>query len=94
MTEREFLAALGARVRILRAARGITQRDVADATGIHRTIIGRIERGEINFGVDYLRRLAAALGTATTTLVPRIDPPPDAEVLPAGLLPADTTPDP
>jgi transcriptional regulator with XRE-family HTH domain len=94
MTEQEFLAALGARVRVLRAARGISQREVAAAAGIHRTVIGRIERGQVNFGVDFVRRLAHALGTTTTTLLPRIDPPPDTAPLPDGILPPDPPPTP
>jgi transcriptional regulator with XRE-family HTH domain len=92
MTEQEFLAALGARVRVLRAARGITQREVADAAGIHRTVIGRIEQGRVNFGVDFVRRLAHALGTTPPTLMPRIDPPPETDPLPADLFQPDSDP--
>jgi transcriptional regulator with XRE-family HTH domain len=72
MTEQEFLAAVGTRVRMLRAARDLTQRELADAAGLHRTLIGRIEHGTVNFGVDTLRRLAQALRTTTTALVPSL----------------------
>jgi transcriptional regulator with XRE-family HTH domain len=74
MTEEEFLADVGRRVRVLRAARDLSQRQLADAAGIHRTVVGRVERGRLNFGVDTLRRLAAALGTDTYALIPRLSP--------------------
>jgi transcriptional regulator with XRE-family HTH domain len=70
MTEQEFLTAIGVRVRVARAARGLTQREVAEGAGIHRTVVGRIESGRVNFGVDCLRRLARALDTTTTVLIP------------------------
>jgi transcriptional regulator with XRE-family HTH domain len=53
---------LGVRLRLVRVARGLSQRQIADAAGLHSTVIGRIERGEVNFGIDYLPRLARALG--------------------------------
>jgi transcriptional regulator with XRE-family HTH domain len=68
--EGEFLVAVGGRLRLARLACRLSQRQVADAAGIHRTVIGRIERGEVNFGVDYLWRLAAAVGVAAGSLLP------------------------
>jgi transcriptional regulator with XRE-family HTH domain len=73
LTEQEFLTALGIRLRLMRVARGLSQRQIADAAGIHRTVIGRIERGEVNFGIDYLRRLARALGVGASWLLPGAD---------------------
>jgi transcriptional regulator with XRE-family HTH domain len=72
-TEQKFLTALGTRLRLLRVARGQVLRQIANAAGIHRTVIGRIERGEVNFGIDYLRRLAQALGLAASWLLPGTD---------------------
>jgi transcriptional regulator with XRE-family HTH domain len=66
----DFLAALGTRVRLLRVARNLTQQDLADASGIHRTAIGSIEHGTVNFGVDSLPRLANALDTTAAALIP------------------------
>lgn len=72
MTVREFRAALGVRLRLMRVARGLSRREVA-AAGTHPTVIGRIERGEVNFGIDYLRRLARVLGIGASWLLPDTD---------------------
>lgn len=53
---------VGERVRELRLARGITSQEVlADAAQLHRTFIGRVERGETNVTVVTLARICAAL---------------------------------
>lgn len=44
---KKLLNAFGARVRELRTARGLSQEQLAELTGFHRTYIGMIERGEI-----------------------------------------------
>jgi transcriptional regulator with XRE-family HTH domain len=56
------LVALGARVRALRAAAGMTQERLAAAADVHWTYVGQIERGERNPTYKNLRRLAAGLG--------------------------------
>lgn len=53
---------LGKRVRVLRAARGWTQENLAEAAGVHRNYIGGIERGEINMSVVNLEKIARGLG--------------------------------
>jgi transcriptional regulator with XRE-family HTH domain len=68
--EWEFLAAVGIRLRLVRVACGLSQREFGDVAGIHRTVVGRIERGEINFGVAYLCRLAQTLGVPASSLLP------------------------
>jgi len=64
------LVALGRWLRLLRQARHMSQEQLADTAGVARTIIGRIERGEINFGVLYLWQLAAGLGVQVRDLFP------------------------
>lgn len=54
------LLALGRRVRGLRADAGLTQEGLAQASGLHWTYIGQIERGERN--LTYLNVLALARG--------------------------------
>jgi DNA-binding XRE family transcriptional regulator len=71
--ERNRLAALGIRIRLLRIARGKSQAEVASAAGMHRTVLGRIERGEVNFGIDYLWRLADVFGASVSELLPDDD---------------------
>ena len=51
---------LGHNVRRLRADHGLSQEQFADRTGIHRTYIGGIERGERNVTLQTLERLALA----------------------------------
>jgi transcriptional regulator with XRE-family HTH domain len=69
------LVALGGWVRILRQARKMSQEQLAEASGVARAIVGRIERGEINFGVLYLWQLARGLGIQVRDLFPESDDP-------------------
>ncbi|WP_241668330.1 helix-turn-helix domain-containing protein [Pedococcus bigeumensis] len=58
----DALVALGHRVRELRMARSMTQQQLADATGLHRVSINRLEHGQLDVGVSNVKALAAALG--------------------------------
>lgn len=49
-------------VRDLRKAKKLSQEDLADAAGLHRTYIGMIERGEKNITLANIAKLATALG--------------------------------
>jgi DNA-binding XRE family transcriptional regulator len=53
--------AIGARLRELREKKGISQDALALKSGIHRTVIGRVERGETNISVKTLHKLCDAL---------------------------------
>jgi transcriptional regulator with XRE-family HTH domain len=66
-------AALGRAVRDLRAARGMSQEDLAFVTGMHRTYIGGVERGERNPSLIALSRVASALGVRTWELLLRAE---------------------
>lgn len=55
------LKLLGLRIRELRKAKGLSQEDLADRCGLHRTYIGGVERGERNLGVLNLIGIARAL---------------------------------
>jgi transcriptional regulator with XRE-family HTH domain len=61
--------ALGAAVRKLRAERGISQEELADLSGMHRTYLGGIERGWRNPSYTNIRRIAAALEVPTSELM-------------------------
>lgn len=58
----EQLIGIGARVRQLRLARGLTQADLANLTGIHRVNISQFENGKIDLGISNAYALATALG--------------------------------
>lgn len=52
---------LGERVRALRKEAGLSQEELADAAGLHRTYIGAIERGERNISLINIVQIARAL---------------------------------
>ena len=66
-------AAVGRAVRDLRASRGMSQEDLAFVTGMHRTYVGGVERGERNPSLIALSRVASALGVRTWELLLRAD---------------------
>ena len=61
-------AAFGHRVRLLRAVRGMSQEDLAEAAGVHRTYVSSLERGLRNIGLDNIYALADALGVEPSEL--------------------------
>lgn len=62
-------ARLGARLRELRLAAGLTQAELARRTGIHRPNIARVEAGRHTPSLETLARLASAIGVPTTTVL-------------------------
>ena len=61
LEEVQFLRDLGFRLRELRQERKLTQAQLAERCGLHRTFIGSVERGERNAAVLSLRRIVRAL---------------------------------
>ena len=57
---------LGARLRELRLAAGLTQAELARRTGIHRPNIARVEAGRHTPSLETLARIASAIGVSTT----------------------------
>ena len=66
-------AAVGRAVRDLRASRGMSQEDLAFVTGMHRTYVGGVERGERNPSLIALSRVASALGVRPWELLQRAE---------------------
>ncbi|WP_346296474.1 helix-turn-helix transcriptional regulator [Rhodopseudomonas sp. P1] len=56
-------------VRNRRKQLGVSQEELADRSGLHRTYIGAIERGERNLTVASLEKLARALKCRVSDLV-------------------------
>jgi transcriptional regulator with XRE-family HTH domain len=69
LDQRHFLRHLGDRVRDVRMARHLTQAELADVCGLHRTFIGSVERGERNVSILNLRTIAAALRVGLAELL-------------------------
>lgn len=67
------LKKFGGQVRKLRKARGLSQEELAEITGLHRTYIGGIERGERNVAILNILRLAKALRVPPCELLKGID---------------------
>ena len=58
----------GERVRELRLARGLSQKELAFRAGIHRTYLGGIERRERNPSLRNISAVAEALGVTLSEL--------------------------
>ena len=52
---------LARNIRAFRHSLGISQEELAELSGLHRTYVGSIERGERNISIDNIERLARAL---------------------------------
>lgn len=63
------LQLFGARVRAERERLRISQEELADRAGLHRTYVGGVERGERNVGLLNLLRIAEALGLGPAELL-------------------------
>jgi len=63
------LKRLGVAVRNARKARGLSQEALADAAGIDRSHMGKIERGERNVTLLNVLRIAAALNGSAADLL-------------------------
>ncbi len=61
--EQAFLVTLGDRVVERRRELGLSQEQLGERAGLHRTYIGAVERGTTNLGVANLGYLAHALDT-------------------------------
>ncbi len=68
MRKDKDLIARGQTVRRFREAKGFSQEELADRSGLHRNYIGGIERGERNAGVRAVFKLARALDLHPTRL--------------------------
>ena len=59
----------GARVRHFRSFKGLSQEELADICGLHRTYIGSVERGERNITLISAEKIAIALGQPLALLL-------------------------
>ncbi|MCT0255308.1 MULTISPECIES: helix-turn-helix domain-containing protein [unclassified Synechocystis] len=73
MAKNHDLIKFGLRIRELRLLKSLSQEDLADLAGLHRTYIGGIERGERNVAFLNILRLAKALEIPLSELMQGID---------------------
>jgi transcriptional regulator with XRE-family HTH domain len=66
-------AAFGRAIRQYRAQRGFSQEELAHRSGMHRTYVGGIERGERNPSYTNILRVARALDVSASELIARAE---------------------
>lgn len=66
----DIRVAFGKRVREIRQARGMSQEELAFESGLHRTYISSVERGERNIAIINMHKIAKALGVDLRDLIP------------------------
>lgn len=66
--ESTVLVRYGNAVRKRRQELGISQEQLADRAGIHRTYVGDVERGERNLSLTNIERIARALEITVSDL--------------------------
>jgi transcriptional regulator with XRE-family HTH domain len=64
---------LGHKIRELRIAIELSQEELADASGLHRTYIGSVERGERNISLQNIVAIARALSVSPSILFEGIE---------------------
>lgn len=65
----DILSKFGRNVRQKRLSLGISQEDLAELAGVHRTYVGMIERGEKNITLLNIEKFAKALGMSIDDLI-------------------------
>jgi transcriptional regulator with XRE-family HTH domain len=64
---------LGRKIREQRIIIGVSQEELADISGLHRTYIGSVERGERNISLQNIVRIAQALSISPSVLFEGIE---------------------
>jgi transcriptional regulator with XRE-family HTH domain len=63
---------LGERIALLRKSKGMTQEQLAEAAGLHRPHICKIEAGKYATTIDVLQAIAEALGMTVDIIEPKL----------------------
>jgi transcriptional regulator with XRE-family HTH domain len=72
---RDIRERFGLAVKAGREALGLTQEELADRAGIHRTYLSDVERGSRNVSLLNIERLASALDLEASDLLRRAERP-------------------
>jgi transcriptional regulator with XRE-family HTH domain len=73
MVNKKWLTAFGNTLRDERQKAGLTQELLAEKSGLHRTYIGSVERGERNPTLLSIARIAGALHLPPSSLLRGVD---------------------
>jgi transcriptional regulator with XRE-family HTH domain len=73
MDDKALAEEIGALIRRLRTAAGMSQEEFADRCGVHRTYIGSIERGEKAITVETANKIVNALGMSLSQFFRRLE---------------------
>ena len=65
----ELTQILSENLRFLRSQKKLSQEELAEQCGIHRTYVGSVERGERNVTLSSLEMFASALGVTVPQLL-------------------------
>ena len=57
---------VGMQIALHRQSQGLTQEELAEKSGVHRTNVNKIERGTYNVSVDILDKICTALNLEIT----------------------------
>lgn len=60
-TQTPTTIAFGNRIRYLRKARGLSQENLAHLSGLDRSYMGGVERGERNISINNIKKISLAL---------------------------------
>ena len=71
----EVVRLFAARLREVRLSRGLTQAELASRAVVTPTYIGKLEGAKVAPGIDLVARLAMALGTTISDLLPEVESP-------------------
>lgn len=72
LDSRGLFLSFGRTLRERRTSLGLSQEELADLAGLHRTYVGSIERGERNPSLLNIARLARALRVKPSELMPEL----------------------
>ena len=64
---------LGDNIKRLRISLGLSQEQLAEKAGLHRTYVGAVERGERNVSLDNIIAISRALGVSASTLLKDVE---------------------
>lgn len=69
ISKSDILTRFGEKVRLLRKEKNLSQEELAEKAGLHRTYIGMIERAEKNITLINIEKIADALEISTSELL-------------------------